>query len=130
MAQETDRTPRPDARQTLGKYGEDVACEALVRRGYAVLERRFRLRGGEIDIVARDGRVLVFVEVKTRAGPAFGEAAAAVTPRKQHRLTRLAGAYLARRGWTNVPCRFDVVTVDVTAAGTRVQVFQHAFDAC
>ena len=56
------------ARQTLGKIGEDLACRELERRGYAIIARRYRLRGGELDIIARDGPTIVFVEVKARAG--------------------------------------------------------------
>lgn len=119
-----------DARQQLGEYGEGVACDALRRRGYEILDRRVRLRGGEIDIVAREGDVIVFVEVKTRAGGSFGGASAAVTPLKQHRLTALATAYLARRRWTDRPCRFDVVAVEVVPGGARVLVYRQAFDAC
>ena len=119
-----------DARQQLGEYGESVACQALRRRGYEILDRRVRQRGGEIDIVARDGDVVVFVEVKTRAGAAFGGASAAVTPLKQRRLTALATAYLAHRRWIDRPCRFDVVTVEVVHGRERVLVYPQAFDAC
>jgi len=76
----------PDRRQTLGLHGEDLACAELRRRGYAILERRYRTRHGEIDIVAREGEVVVFVEVKTRAGDRFGDGAAAVTGWKQRRI--------------------------------------------
>ena len=68
-----------DDRQSLGKLGEDLACAELHRRGYEILERRYRTRFGEIDIVARDGDVTVFVEVKARDGDDFGGGAAAVT---------------------------------------------------
>lgn len=119
-----------DARQQLGKYGEDVACDELRRRGYVILARRVRFRGGEIDIVAQDGSVIVFVEVKTRIGAAFGGAVAAVTRPKQHRITALATAFLARHRLTDRACRFDVVTVDIEKAGVKVQVFLQAFDAC
>lgn len=119
-----------DARQQLGEYGEDLACDALRRRGYEILERRLRFRDGEIDIVARDGDVIVFVEVKTRAGGAFGAASAAVTPLKQRRLTALATAYLARCRLLDRPCRFDVVTVEVVQGRAHVRVYPQAFDAC
>ena len=67
-----DRGVAMDHRQSLGKRGEDLACEELERRGYAIVDRRFRTRCGELDIVARDGDVLVFVEVKARSGSSFG----------------------------------------------------------
>src|SRR5688500_19588675 len=101
-----------DPRQDFGKLGEDLACAELVRRGYAILARRYRTRYGEIDIVARDGRWVVFVEVKARAGGEFGGAAAAVTGWKQRRITNMAVDHLSRHRLHDRPCRFDVATVD------------------
>ena len=118
-----------DWRQQLGKDGEDLACAALEGRGYAILERRYRTRFGEIDIVARDGLTLVFVEVKTRVGAAFGGAAVAVTAWKQRRLVQLALDYMARRRVGECPCRFDVVAIEMGEDGPRVTVYPHAFDA-
>ena len=117
------------ARQSLGKIGEDLACAELERRGYAVLERRYRRRGGEIDIVARDGRTVVFVEVKTREGRDFGEAAEAVTARKRRRMTQLALDYLARHRLTECACRFDVVSIHMENERPAIELFQNAFDA-
>lgn len=116
-----------DHRQTLGKWGEDEACRELVRRGYAVLARRYRSRLGEIDIVARDGDTLVFVEVKARSHGRFGGGAAAVTPAKQRRLARMALEFMGRAGLTARPCRFDVVVVDRGEDGSRIDVFPNAF---
>ena len=118
-----------DDRQTLGKVGEDLACEELVRRGYAILERRYRTRYGEIDIIARVKDTVVFVEVKTRAGDQYGGGLAAVTPRKQQQIVRVAPDWLVRRRWSDRPCRFDVVTVDFEKGQPRIEVFQHAFTA-
>ena len=118
-----------DNRQSLGKLGEDVACEELERRQYAILERRYRSRFGEIDIVARHGEEIVFVEVKARAGDEFGGAAAAVSPSKQRRIAQMAVDYLARHQLHDRPCRFDVVTVDVDGEKPRVEVYSRAFDA-
>jgi putative endonuclease len=117
------------ARLTLGKIGEDLACRELERRGYAVVERRHRQRGGEIDIIARDGKTLVFVEVKTRGGRAFGRAAEGVTWQKRRRLVRLATAYVAERRCEDCPCRFDVVAIHLEAGRPVVEVFQNAFAA-
>ena len=72
------------ARIALGKTGEDLACAELTRRGYAILARRYRTRRGEIDIIARDGPTIVFVEVKAREGHEFGEAAHGRTPCTNH----------------------------------------------
>src|SRR5580765_2554696 len=99
------------ARIALGNVGEDLACEELERRGYAIIARRYRRRGGELDIIARDGGTLVFVEVKTREGRAFGRAAEAVTGFKRHRMVQLALDYLMRHQLTNCSCRFDVVSI-------------------
>ena len=117
------------ARISLGKSGEDLACRELERRGYAIIARRYRVRGGELDVVARDGETIVFVEVKTRVGRMFGEAAEAVTPLKQLRITRLAEEYLMRHRLVDCPCRFDVVSILVGAGSPEIEVIQNAFDA-
>jgi putative endonuclease len=116
-------------RQTLGKIGEDLACRELERRGYAILARRYRRAGGELDIVARDGRTLVFVEVKAREGRACGEAAEAVTPLKRRRIVSLALDYMVRHRQTECACRFDVVSIYVGPDGTDVELCQNAFTA-
>lgn len=116
-----------DARQSLGKTGEELACRRLRRLGYEILARRYRTRFGEIDIVANDRGTIVFVEVKSRAGNAFGAAAAAVTVWKQRRIADMAVEFLARRRLTDYPCRFDVVTVDFGGGKPRVQVYSNAF---
>lgn len=114
-------------RQEFGKLGEEIALQELERRGYAVLERRYRTRHGEIDIVARDGVTIVFVEVKARATAEFGTAAEAVTVWKQRRLGAMAADYLARHGVTDCPCRFDVVAIDGVGEEMRVTVYRDAF---
>jgi putative endonuclease len=111
------------ARQNRGKLGEDTAVAELERRGYAILERRYRTARGEIDIIARDGDTLVFVEVKVRETAECGTAAEAVTPDKRRRLGCMAADYLARRDITSQSCRFDVVAID---AGV-VTVYPDAF---
>jgi putative endonuclease len=117
------------ARQVLGKHGEDLACRELERRGYAIVARRYRRRAGEVDIVARDGGTLVFVEVKARDGRAFGTAAEAVTGLKKRRIVQLARDYMMRHHVTDCPCRFDVVSIHFDAGRPIVDVFQNAFDA-
>ena len=117
------------SRIALGKTGEDLACRELERRGYAILARRYRLRMGEIDIVCRDGRTVVFVEVKAREGRVFGEAAEAVTVTKRRRIVSLATEYLARHHLSDQPCRFDVVSIQIESGAPVVQVIQNAFDA-
>jgi putative endonuclease len=117
-------------RQNLGKAGEDCAVAELERRGYAILDRRYRTRHGEIDIVARDDETTVFIEVKARATDEFGSAAEAVTRWKQRRLVRMATDYLARTGLANQRCRFDVVAIDeIGSPRQKVTVYSHAFGA-
>ena len=116
-------------RVILGKTGEDLACGELERRGYAIIARRYRRRGGELDIIARDGPTIVFVEVKARDGHAFGDAAEAVTAQKRRRITELAIDYLMRHHLSDRPCRFDVVSIHVESGRPVVKVFQGAFDA-
>ena len=117
------------ARQALGKHGEDLACRELERRGYAIVARRYRRRGGEIDIIARDGETIVFVEVKTREDLAFGGGADAVTAFKRRRIVQTAEDYLARHHRGDCPCRFDVVSIDITSGAPVCELFQNAFDA-
>jgi putative endonuclease len=118
------------ARQQLGKLGEELAVRELEARGYAILERRYRTSHGEIDIVAREGATLVFVEVKARETAEFGTAADAVTPRKQRQVAAMAVEYLARHHVVDTPCRFDVVAIDdAGSAAPRIAVYPHAFDS-
>ena len=119
-----------EVRQQLGESGEDLACRELGARGYAILARRYRTRHGEIDIVARDGDTIVFVEVRLKTTADFGSAAESVTPWKQRRVAAMAVDYLARNRLTDRPCRFDVVAIDILERGEpQITVFQSAFDA-
>lgn len=95
----------------VGILGEDLAAEYLESAGLTVLDRNWRCRHGELDLIAQDGATLVFVEVKTRTGLGYGTPAEAVTPAKAERLRRLAGLWLAEqdRRWDRI--RVDVVTV-------------------
>jgi len=119
--------PSSDPRQRLGQLGEAAAAQLLVEAGFEILDRRCRVRAGEIDLVALDGETLVFVEVKARNGTGYGTPAAAVTPAKQRRLARVALTLLSRRGWLDRRCRFDVV--EVFASGGRVRRVNHIRDA-
>lgn len=116
-------------RQQTGRSGEDLAVEELEARGYAIVARRYRTRGGEIDIVARDGETLVFVEVKARATAEFGTAAEAVTRRKQLQLASMARDYLARHVRGEQRCRFDVVAIEDVETAPRITVYLNAFDS-
>jgi putative endonuclease len=118
------------ARQILGKMGEDLAVRELTSRGYAILERRYRTRHGEIDIVAEDGGTIVFVEVRARATADCGRAAETVTAAKQRKVTERAVEYLARHRITDRPCRFDVVAIDdAESQKPAITIYANAFGA-
>jgi putative endonuclease len=97
-------------RQAKGADAEQRAADHLARQGLSVIGRNFRVRGGEIDLICRDGATTVFVEVRLRSRNDFGGAAASITPTKQARLVLAARYWLARHGET--PCRFDCVLFD------------------
>jgi putative endonuclease len=114
-------------RSELGRLGEQLAAEHLVRRGFEIVERNYRTRWGELDIVAFDGRILAFCEVKTRRAPAGGVSPLeAVRPLKQSRVRKMAGSWLIER--TERPradrLRFDAIGVTVDLAG-RLVALEH-----
>lgn len=115
------------ARQLLGRQGESMACAELERLGYTIVERRFRTRFGEIDVVANDRGTVVFVEVKAKTDAEFGSPAEAVTKQKQRRLVSMAEQYVAFHHLDNTPCRFDVVGIDLSMAPATVTVYKDAF---
>jgi putative endonuclease len=117
------------SRVALGKIGEDLACRELQRRGYAILARRYRRPRGELDIVARDGPTVVFIEVKAREGRKFGDAVDGVTGLKRRRITRVALEYLVRHRLTDCPCRFDVVSIHMENEQPVIELYQNAFSA-
>jgi putative endonuclease len=118
-----------DGRAEFGKRGEELACGELRRLGYRILDRRFRTRCGEIDIVARDGDVLVFVEVKARSSGNFGHPFESLTWQKRYRLSRMAASYLFAKRLGDVACRFDVVAVRALESGRyAVEVLKSAFE--
>jgi len=109
---EIRRDPRQDRRKERGAAAEEAAARYLSSLGYQVLERNWRCRSGEIDLIARDGEVLVFVEVRSRrTGSRFGAAVEAVTPRKIRQVRGVAGVYLSFHPHVAGPVRFDVVAV-------------------
>lgn len=113
-----------DTRRATGVSGEEEAARFLERCGYAILDKNVRTRAGEIDLVARQGKTLVFVEVKTRRDLTPEPPQVAVDTRKQHRLGRLALGYLKLKRLREVPCRFDVVSVIVSDEGA-VRAIRH-----
>jgi putative endonuclease len=115
-----------DVRHRLGARGEELAAAHLQRRGFAILDRNYRTRWGELDIVAFDGRVLAFCEVKTRrAGGAFGAALEAMSASKQAQVRRMGSSWLHERGRDRpfaAVVRFDAIGVTVDAAARLVSL--------
>lgn len=99
-------------RKLIGDHGENLVCEYLKRQRYKILDRNFRIRGGEIDIVAKEGSTLVFVEVKTRYTRDFGPPAESMTAWKIKYLLKTARFYVQKVGWGNREYRLDFVGVD------------------
>ncbi len=121
------RTPKRPT-QALGRSGEDIACRYLEKKKYEILVRGFRLFRGEIDIIARDGETLVFVEVKARTDESHGRPEEAVTPGKQRQLRRIAQGYLVEHPAPGVACRFDVIAILFEGPGDyRLEHFIDAF---
>jgi len=111
-----------------GKQGEDLAAAYLTQAGYRILERNYRCLFGEIDIVAEEGDVLAFVEVKSRRSAAYGDPQLAVGPRKQMKISRIAMHYLGERRMGHCPARFDVLSVMLLPAGPRIELIRNAFE--
>ena len=112
-----------------GDAGETLACRHLEALGYTVVARNFRCRSGEIDVIARDGDVTVFVEVKDRGGRSHGEGHESVTFGKRRRVVRAARLYAASHGLSESPIRFDVISIERDPAGDRIRHDRGAFDA-
>ncbi len=114
-------------RKSLGQKGEDIACKALKKDRYKILEKNYRCRQGEIDIIAEDRKgVLCFVEVKAKSSDSFGLPEEAVTSRKQRNLLAAAFKYIESKGIKSKDMRFDVVTVDLGSNKTRL--IKNAFE--
>jgi len=113
----------------FGRRGEDAAVSFLEKHGYKILERNFRNRLGEIDIIARDGRTICFIEVKARSTRDRGSPLEAITPLKQHKLSQMALFYLKQKSLTNAPARFDVISIQLDPQGHQaVSLLKNAFD--
>jgi putative endonuclease len=121
------KTPSPPAsngNKGTGELGEEVAANFLIARGYRIVERNFRCKGGEVDIVARDpgDKSLVFVEVKARTGLSYGVPQLAVTPFKQRQISKAALTWLSKNRLHDINARFDVIAILLHTDG------QHAID--
>ena len=118
---------RTDARPGLGRAGEDAALRVYLGHGYRLLARNWRCSIGELDLVLALDGLIVFCEVKTRSGSAFGGGYEAVTRTKRRKLRALAEAYLTDRVPPPARVRFDVASVWVGPSRTDVEIFQDAF---
>ena len=116
-----------DPRRQLGDAGEDLAAAALKKQGYKILERNYVCPLGEIDLIARQGKTYVFIEVKTRKNDRFGAPQEAVNSTKQRKLRLLADYYLKQKRLGEVDMRFDVVGITMAADGPRLEIIQNAF---
>jgi putative endonuclease len=118
-----------ERRIKTGREGEQAAARFLENNGYTILERNYRRKFGEIDIIARHNDYLVFIEVKTRAGHSHGDPLEAVTFRKQKQISRVAQYYLQERQLHDIPARFDVVAVRVSKNRLpEIEIVTDAFD--
>lgn len=124
------QTSEKAARQGLGRTGERLAAERLERCGYHILERNFRCPYGEIDLIAEQQQDLVFVEVKTRRGNAYGRPEEAVTVHKQRKIVQVALYYLDMYSCSERSWRVDVVAVQMSVNGKleEIRIYKHAFD--
>ncbi len=120
-----------DDRDALGREGEDLAAKHLQRLGYRIVGRRERVLRGDIDIVALDGRTVVFVEVRSRSDTRHGHPAETVGPVKQRRISELANAYIRRHRLQDCQVRIDVVTVLFGVGGEApiIEHFENAFES-
>jgi len=111
-----------------GKSGEDIACDALRKRGYRIVARNYRTRLGEIDIIALDKDVICFIEVKTRTNVRRGMPAESVHAAKQRQIAKTALAFLQEKKFFDKKARFDVVSVLQSEKDFAVNIIPHAFE--
>jgi len=120
-------TPGDDRCHT-GARGESLAVKALKEKGYRILEKNYRCKLGEIDIIAKDDGVLAFVEVKARRTDRFGDPKLAVTPRKQRKISMVALEYLKKTGQIGERARFDVVAIRLWPGRPDIEIIKNAFE--
>lgn len=114
-------------RRQAGNTGEQLAMQHLRRLGFDILEMNYQHGHGEIDIVAKEGEVLVFCEVKSRSSDEYGEPEYAITPRKQQQIRKLAQAYLYEHEIREQACRFDVVAIRFKGGTPEIRHLKNAF---
>ena len=117
---------------SIGNIGEEAAVKALKKQGYKIIERNYRTRLGEIDIIAKDGEYTVFVEVRLRKSNAFGSPADTIDKRKQQKLIKTAQYYAVKNDIYDTPMRFDAVLINADTDGeklvnTKIEIIKNAF---
>ncbi len=115
-------------RKKIGARGEEIAAGFLEKQNFRIIQRNFRCRCGEVDIIARDGGTLVFVEVKTRRNASYGLPQLAVTPFKQRQISKAALTYLSKNGLMKEDARFDVISVLLLDSSPVIDHIRNAFD--
>jgi putative endonuclease len=115
-------------RLNLGSYGEELALKKIKKLGYKKIIRNYRCPLGEVDLVARDGDCLVFIEIKTRKGKSIAYAKEAVDARKRRQLSKVALSYMKSNQCNDVKARFDVVAITIDQGQTNIEVIQDAFE--
>jgi len=113
--------------KTLGTKGEKIAADFLCHHGLEIVERNFRYGHGEIDIIAKKGNLIIFCEVKTRTGSAYGKGEDAVNEKKQKQIRRVAEGYISGRELDGYDFRFDVVVVEIKRNQTKIRIIENAF---
>ena len=115
-------------RLSIGAYGEELAFKKIKRLGYKKIIRNYRCRLGEVDLIARDGDTLVFLEIKTRKGKSIGYAKEAVDARKRRQISKAALAYMKSNDCYGDRARFDVVAVSLGEGEPEIEVIKNAFE--
>jgi len=115
-------------RQKVGKYGESTATEFLKQNGYTIIERNYRCKLGEIDIIAMDKETIVFIEVRVKKTSKFGHPKATITPKKMRKISLTALNYLKINNKLNNKARFDVVAISLFEPEKKIELIKNAFN--
>lgn len=127
VSKSTAKAQKRVNKRAQGAIGENLAAEFLEKKGYLILQRNYRFERGEIDLIAKDGDELVFVEVKARTSKAFGSPEEAVTSEKQKQIRTVAEGYLFENGIEDQRCRFDVVAIRYEKGKPNITLLRNAF---
>jgi len=118
----------PAEKKEIGQRGEEMAVSFLKGLNYQILERNYRCKLGEVDIIARDNDTLVFIEVRTRSSLDFGLPQESINRRKRHQISKVALEFMLRKKMKNIPARFDVVAISLEPGKEKVDLIKDAFE--